>query len=220
MFKNENDFKNIKFRKFYPYFTTRNYIFLAVKELFLLNHKSWALYTFIFTLCYFISSPFTLIVSWIYIGNFFPNLLNVFRSLKNNFLLIFSVYFYSYVLVYILTWASFCFISQFFTIQVTDKDNNIIEQPEAQCSSSFSCLLFFLNHAMPNGGFVQSNQVSFKRNVNIYLTKFFIEVIFSQLINWIFTNLFLALITNSFEGVYRKTKKIYMKKIQSVLFVK
>ena len=207
MFKNENDFKNIKFRKFYPYFTTKNYIFLAVKELFLLNHKSWALYTFIFTLCYFISSPFTLVVSWIYIGNFFPNLLNVFRSLKNNFLLIFSVYFYSYVLVYILTWASFFFIPQFFTIQVTDKDNNIIEQPEAQCSSSFSCLLFFLNHAMPNGGFVHSNQVSFKRNVNIYLTKFFIEVIFFQLINWIFTNLFLALVTNSFEAVYRKTKK-------------
>ena len=100
-------------------------------------------------------------VSWIYIGNFFPNLLNVFRSLKDNYLLIFSVYFYSYALVYILAWAAFFFIPQFFTIEVADKDNKIIDQPEAQCSSSFSCLLFFLNNVMPNGGFVPSNHISF-----------------------------------------------------------
>ena len=207
MFKNNTDFNKIKFNNFFPYLTKKDIIEIIFREILFLNHKSWALFTFLFTICYYFSSPFFLIVSWIYIGNFFPNLLNVFRSLKENAYLIFSVYFYSYALVYILTWAVFFFIPKFFTIEVANRNNEILDYPEAQCSSSFSCLLFFLNHAMSSGGYVSSNEVSFKNDVSFYLRKFFIEVIFFQLINWIFTNIMLALVTNAFETVGKQNKK-------------
>ena len=123
--------------------TKKNLIEIAFREILFLNHKSWALYTFIFTIGYYFSSPFPLIVSWIFVGNFFPSLLNVFRSLKDNFFLIFFVYFYSYALVYILTWAVFFYMPKFFTLPVANKDNEILDKPEAQCSSTFSCLLYF-----------------------------------------------------------------------------
>ena len=207
MFKNKIDFENINFKKFFPYMTKKNLIEIAFREILFLNHKSWALYTFIFTIGYYFSSPFPLIVSWIFVGNFFPSLLNVFRSLKDNFFLIFSVYFYSYALVYILTWAVFFYMPKFFTLPVANKDNEILDKPEAQCSSTFSCLLYFLNYAMVNGGYAPSNLTSFKSDVNFYLTKFFIEVIFFQLINWIFTNIVLALVTNAFETFDRQNKK-------------
>ena len=101
----------------------------------------------------------------------------------------------------------FFFIPKFFTIQVSNKDNEIIDKYEAQCSSSFSCLLYALNYAMPNGGYVPSNAISFKDNVYFYLRKFVIEVIFYQIINWVFTNIFLALVISAFESVAKQNKK-------------
>ena len=118
-----------------------------------------------------------------------------------------DVYFYSYAIVYIFSWAIFFFIPGYFTFEVVNKDNEILEKPEAQCSSSFSCLLYFLNYAPANGGNISSNLASFKNGINLYLTKFFIEVIFFQLLNWIFTNIVLALVTNSFEMVTKRNKK-------------
>lgn len=207
MYKNNDDYNKIKINNIFPFITNKNLIKIYIKELFFLSHKTWALFTFIFTILYFMFSPFFIIISWIYIGNFFPGLLNVFRSLKNNFYLIFSIYFYTYALVYILSWAVFFFIPKFFTLEVTNKNNEIYNEPEAQCSSSVSCLLYFLNYALYNGGNISSNLVSFKRDVIFYLEKFFIEVIFYQLLNWIFTNIFLALVTRTFENVDKSTKK-------------
>ena len=207
MFKNKNDFFSIKFNQFFPNLTKRNYTTLAIREIFFLNHKSWAFFTFLFTICYYVSSPFFLIVSWIYIGNFFSSLLNIFRGLKENAFLIFSVYFYSYALVYIFSWAVFFFIPGFFTFDVVNKNNEILDKREAQCSSSFSCLLYFLNYAPANGGNISSNLASFRSDINLYLTKFFIEVIFFQLLNYVFTNIVLALVTNSFEVMTKRNKK-------------
>lgn len=52
MFKNKNDFFSIKFNQFFPNLTKRNYTTLAIREIFFLNHKSWAFFTFLFTICY------------------------------------------------------------------------------------------------------------------------------------------------------------------------
>jgi hypothetical protein len=207
MYKNKNEFLTIKFNRFFPNLTKANYITLAFSEIFFFNHKSWAPYIFLFTICFYFSSPFFLIVSWIYIGNFFPSLLNIFRGLKENVFLIFSVYFYSYAIVYIFSWAIFFFIPGYFNFKVVNKNNEILEKPEAQCSSTFSCLLYFLNYAPANGGNISSNLASFKNDINLYLTKFFIEVIFFQLLNYVFTNIVLALVTNSFEIITKRNKK-------------
>lgn len=55
---NEIDFNIVKLKNFFPDITNKDLFKIAFREILFLNHKSWALFTFLFTICYYFSSPF------------------------------------------------------------------------------------------------------------------------------------------------------------------
>ena len=100
--------------------------------------------------------------------------------------------------------SDFSFYSHLFKFQVVNKNNesildqNQLEVEEYVCSSSIQCILYFLNFGLSSGGSLDLNMISFKNNYGFYLRQFFFDVFFFLFINMIFSNVFLALITDAF----------------------
>ena len=79
---------------------------------------------------------------------------------------------------------------------IIDQNEEIVE--EQMCSSSIQCILYFLNFGLSSGGSLDLNIISFKNNYGYYLRQFFFDMLFFLFINMIFSNVFLALITDAF----------------------
>ena len=80
---------------------------------------------------------------------------------------------------------------------IVDQNEEILE--ENACSSSIQCMLYFLNFGLSSGANLDLNLISFKNNYGYYLRQFFFDIFFFLFINMIFSNIFLALITEAFS---------------------
>ena len=144
------------------------------------------------------------------IANLIPTLSAIFKGLFNKFKYLIFVFSYTLLVLYIFSWMAFLFLPNLFKFEVVDKNNEIIvdENDEAieeyVCSSSVQCILYFLNFGLSSAGELDLNLISFKNNHGYYLRQFFFDIFFFLCINMIFSNVFLALITDAFGEMREK----------------
>ena len=152
---------------------------------------------------FFVSQIF-LVVPLILLAKLIPTLSAIFIGLFSKFKYLISVYIYTLLVLYIFSWTAFYFLPTLFRFEVVDKYNeNLVDDnqeiiEENVCSSSIQCFLYFLNFGLSSYGTLDINLISFKNDYGYYLREFFFDVFFFLLINMIFSNVFLALITDAF----------------------
>ena len=155
-------------------------------------------------LYYFLSEIF-LIVPLLLIANLIPTLSAIFEGLINKLQYLIYIYSYTLIALYIFSWIGFLFLPNLFKFEVVNKYNeNIVDQNEEiveeyMCTSSIQCILYFLNFGLSSEGSLDLNLISFKNNYGYYLRQFFFDIFFFLFINMIFSNVFLALITDAFS---------------------
>ena len=210
--------KSFKLRKLFVNYSTK---FSAINEFFpelkyekiyvlivntiLLNPK---VYPFIISLIclvlhIFVSQIF-LVIPLLLLAKLIPTLSAIFIGLFSKFKYLIFVYIYTLLVLYIFSWIAFLFLPKLFKSEVVDENNeNLVDNnqqffEENVCSSSIQCFLYFANFGLSSGGSLDLNLISFKSNYGYYLRQFFFEIFLFLLINMIFSNVFLALITDAF----------------------
>ena len=163
----------------------------------------------IFLLLYLVSQIF-IIFPLILIANLAPTLSAIFKGLLSKKKYLISVFLYLLLILYIFGWTGFFLFPKLFKSEIVDKNNReIIDEDGNQieeyiCSSSLQCLLYFLNYGMISGGDIEMNLISFHHNKGYYLIQFFFRLLFFLLINMIFSNIFLAFITDAYNEMREK----------------
>ena len=139
------------------------------------------------------------------IANLVPTLFAIFKGLVSKLKYLIFIYSYTLIVLYVFSWIGFLFLPNLFKFEVVNKNNeNIVDQDlevveESVCSSSIQCILYFLNFGLSSGGSLDLNLISFKNNYGFYLRQFFFDMLFFLFINMVFSNVFLALITDAFS---------------------
>ena len=152
---------------------------------------------------FFVSQIF-LIIPLVLSAKLIPTLSAIFIGLFSKFKYLISVYIYTLLVLYIFSWIAFLFLPRLFKFEVVDKNNEYLVDDNQQlieenvCSSSIQCFLYFLNFGLSSDGPLDLNLISFKSDYGYYLREFFFDIFLFLLINMIFSNVFLALITDAF----------------------
>ena len=189
-------------------------IYIFIINTLILNPKIFPyLISLISLIFYYLFSEIFLIIPLLLLANLISTLSAIFKGLVNK--LEYLIYLYSYTLIalYIFAWIGFLFLPNLFKFEVVNKNNEyIIDQNEEIieeyiCSSSIQCILYFLNFGLSSGGALDLNLISFKNNYGYYLRQFFFGIFFYLFINMIFSNIFLALITDAFSEMREKAWK-------------
>ena len=95
-----------------------------------------------------------------------------------------------------------------FKYEAVDKNNELVNQMEESiCSSSVSCILYFMNYGLSSEGAIDMNLISFKNSVSYYLIQFFFEIFLYLFIHMLFFNVVLATISNAFDEMKKKVDK-------------
>ena len=202
------------FSRIYQFFTeltTPNKISILIIDTIILNPKVLPfLFSLICLIFYYFLSQIFLVIPLILIANLVPTLSAIFKGLFNKFKYLLFIYSYTLIVLYIFSWIAFLFLPYLFKFEVVDKYNeNIVDEndeaiEEYVCSSSVQCILYFLNFGLSSGGNLELNLISFKNNYGFYLRQFFFDIFFFLCINMIFSNVFLALITDAFGEMREK----------------
>ena len=187
-------------------FLEKFYIFN--KNTLILNPKVFPfLISLICLILYYLLSQIFLIVPLLLIANLIPTLSAIFKGLFSKFRYLIYIYSYTFIVLYIFSWMAFLFLPNLFKFEMVNKNNEyIVDQNEEiveenVCSSSIQCILYFLNFGLSSGGNLDLNLISFKNNHGYYLRQFFFDIFFFLFINMIFSNIFLALITDAFSDM-------------------
>ena len=181
------------------------YIYILIVKTIILNPK---VYPFIISLIclilHFLVSQIFLVIPLLLLAKLIPTLSAIFIGLFSKFKYLIFVYIYTLLVLYIFSWIAFLFLPRLFKHEVVDKYNEYLVDDYQQlieeniCSSSIQCFLYFLNYGLSSGGTFDLNLISFKDNYGYYLRQFFFDIFLFLLINMIFSNVFLALITDAF----------------------
>ena len=191
--------------EFFPRISKLKKIHILIVYSILLNPTIFPfIISLICLILYYILSEIFLIAPLLLIANLIPTLSAIFKGLFNKFKYLLFIYFYTLIVLYIFSWIGFLFLPYLFKFEVVNKHNeNIVENgeifEESICSSSIQCMLYFLNFGLSTGGSLDLNLISFKNNYEYYLRQFFFDIFFFFFINMIFSNIFLALITDAFS---------------------
>ena len=204
---NSSDFHQHFFNKI----SKKNKIKILLIDTILLNFKIFPyIISFICLILYYSLSQIFLVIPLILIANLVPTLSAIFKALFSKFRYLLFIYSYTLIVLYIFSWIGFFFLPHLFKFEVVDKNNeNIVDEnqesiEEFVCSSSIQCILYFLNFGLSSGGALDLNLISFKNNYSHYLRQFFFGMFFFLFINMIFSNIFLALITDVFQEMREK----------------
>ena len=196
---------------FFPKVKTLSRIYVLIIDTIILNPKVLPfLFSLICLIFYYLFSQIFLIIPLILIANLVPTLSAIFKGLLNKFKYLLFLYSFTLIVLYIFSWIGFLFLPNLFRFEVVDKYNeNIVDEndesiEEYVCSSSIQCILYFLNFGLSSGGALGINLISFKNNYGHYLRQFFFDIFLFLCINMIFSNVFLALITDSFQEMREK----------------
>jgi hypothetical protein len=196
---------------FFPKVKTLSRIYVLIIDTIILNPKVLPfLFSLICLIFYYFLSQIFLVIPLILIANLVPTLSAIFKGLFNKFKYLLFIYSYTLIVLYIFSWIAFLFLPYLFKFEVVDKYNeNIVDEndeaiEEYVCSSSVQCILYFLNFGLSSGGNLELNLLSFKNNYGFYLRQFFFDIFFFLCINMIFSNVFLALITDAFGEMREK----------------
>ena len=206
--KFNSDFKTIN--EFFPELSDPNKKYILLMETIILNPKVYPFLLGLICLILQIFSKIFIVIPLLLIANLIPTLSAIFIGLFSKFKYLIFVYSYTLIILYIFSWLGFLFLPYLFKFEVinksnepiVDENNDIVE--EYACSSSIQCILYFLNYGLSSNGYLGLNFISFKNNYGYYLRQFFFEMFFFLFINMIFSNIFLALITDAFTEMREK----------------
>ena len=197
---NINTIENYFFKKV----GTINKIYILFVDTIFLNFKVFPyIISLICLILYYSLSQIFLVIPLILIANLVPTLSAIFKGLLSRIKYLLFLYSYILIILYIFSWIGFFFLPKLFRFEVVNKNNeNIVDEnqesiEENVCSSSIQCILYFLNFGLLTNGALDLNFISFKNNYQHYLRQFFFNMFFYLFINMIFSNIFLALITDS-----------------------
>jgi hypothetical protein len=193
-----------KINEFFPELKNKR-VYILIFDAILLNPK---VYPFIISLIclilHFFVSQIFLVIPLLLLAKLIPTLSAIFIGLFSKFKYLISVYIYTLLVLYIFSWIAFLFLPRLFRFEIVNKYNeNIVDDnqeiiEENVCSSSIQCFLYFLNYGLSSDGSLDLNLISFKTDYGYYLREFFFDIFLFLLINMIFSNVFLALITDAF----------------------
>ena len=200
--------------EFFPELIKLKKIYILIVYTIMLNPKVFPfIISLICLILYYFLSEIFLIAPLLLIANLIPTLAAIFKGLVTKLKYLIYIYTYTLIVLYIFSWIGFLFLPNLFKFEVVNKYNeNIVDQnqeivEEYMCSSSIQCILYFLNFGLSSGGSLDLNLISFKNNYGYYLRQFFFDIFFFLFINMIFSNIFLALITDAFNEMRDYTWK-------------
>jgi len=191
--------------EFFPELKKLEKIYILIVYTIILNPKVFPfIISLICLILHFFVSQIFLVFPLLLLANLIPTLSAIFKGLMSKFKYLAFVYIYTLLILYIFSWIGFLFLPKLFKFEVVDKYNeNLVDEnqqivEENMCSSSIQCFLYFINFGLSSGGALDLNLISFKSNYRYYLRQFFFDIFLFLLINMIFSNVFLALITDAF----------------------
>ena len=186
--------------KFFPGVPVEKKIEVGIVDTILLNGQ--ILPFFICLMClvlYYLSSQLYLIAPVLLFAKFIPTLSAIFSGLAGKFKDLITVYIYTFTALYVFSWAGFIMLPTMFNKEVVYEidDPERANPPEAMCSSSVQCILYFLNFGLTEGN-AGMDVLSYRDNVSYYFRQFFFDLFYNLLVNMIFANVFTGLITDAF----------------------
>ena len=164
--------------------------------------------SFIFLLLSFWSQIF-LIIPLFLIFNLSENLSSIFLLFTNQALRLFLIAMFFLLILYIFSWFGFFFLPKMFKYEAVDKNNELINADNMEeniCSSTISCILYFLNFGFRDN-LMDMNLFSFKNEINYYFIQFFFTIFLYAFIHLIFDNIFLATISSAFDEMKEEIDK-------------
>ena len=147
-----------------------------------------------------IKSYLFLVVEVLFIVNLIPALFDILKAIKMKYLHIILVLIFDFLMVYVFSWFGFFFFQNFFVyddILVSSSGNTV---SESYCYSSLQCYLFYISLGTRSNGGIREviNMVSYRRDVGIFIGRFFNDILFFLLINLFLGNVFLGIIIDTF----------------------
>ena len=141
-----------------------------------------------------------LVVEVLFIVNLIPALFDILKAIKMKYLHIILVLIFDFLMVYVFSWFGFFFFQNFFVyddILVSSSGNTV---SESYCYSSLQCYLFYISLGTRSNGGIREviNMVSYRRDVGIFIGRFFNDILFFLLINLFLGNVFLGIIIDTF----------------------
>jgi hypothetical protein len=195
----------------FPQLTDSNKNYILIFDTIILNPKIFPyLISLICLILYIVFSSIFLVIPLTLIANLIPTLSAIFKGIFNKLKYLVFIYSYTLIVLYIFSWVGFLFLPHLFKFEVVNKHNEFIVDENQEnieehvCSSSIQCILYFLNFGLSSGGALDLNLISFKNNYGYYLRQFFFNMFLFLFINMIFSNIFLALITDAFGEMREK----------------
>jgi hypothetical protein len=179
------------------------------------------LYTIIFNILFLIFGSYLFLVFEIlFIINIVPTLFDIFQAMRLKYLHIILVLLFDFLIVYIFMWFGFFFFQDFFNYEEILESSSGSLISESYCYSSLQCFLFYISKGIRSGGGICDaiNAVSYQKDVQIFIARFFNDLIFFLLINLIFGNVFLGIIIDAF-GELRNQQSEYDNDRNNICFI-
>ena len=159
------------------------------------------LFTIIFNILFLILRNYLfLVIEILFIINIVPTLFDIFKAMRIKSLHILLVLLFDYLVVYIFMWIGFFFFQDFFNYDEILESNSGSLIPESFCYSSVQCYLYYISLGTRSGGGIGNaiNTVSYQKDVEMFMGRFFNDLLFFLLVNLILGNVFLGIIIDTF----------------------
>ena len=179
------------------------------------------LFNIIFNILFLnIGSYLFIVFEILFIINIVPTLFDIFQAMRLKYLHIILVLLFDFLLVYIFMWIGFFFFQDFFVYDDILESSSGSRISESYCYSSVQCFLYYISLGTRNGGGIGDaiNQVSYQKDVYIFIGRFINDLLFFFLINLIMANVFLGIIIDTF-GELRDTQSEYENDRNNICFI-
>ena len=179
------------------------------------------LFTIIFNILFLtIGSYLFIVFEILFIINIVPTLFDIFQAMRLKYLHIILVLLFDFLLVYIFMWIGFFFFQDFFVYDDILESSSGSRISESYCYSSVQCFLYYISLGTRNGGGIGDaiNQVSYQKDVYIFIGRFINDLLFFFFFYLIMANVFLGIIIDTF-GELRDTQSEYENDRNNICFI-
>ena len=153
--------------------------------------------------------PLILSIETLLIYGIFPSLVNIFKSFIDKSSTFLSCLLFTYLLIYVYNYISIFYIRKSFDVgEVLEYEpERFINEP--YCHSSIQCFLTLISYGTRAGGGIGDALpiVSFKKDINMFIGRFFYDMTFYIFIIMIMGNVTFGLIVDTFGGLRDDTYK-------------
>ena len=151
--------------------------------------------------------PLFLSIETLFIYGIFPSLVNIFKSFIAKSSTFLSCLLFTYLIIYVYNYISIFYIRKSFDVgEVLEYEpERFINEPF--CHSSIQCFLTLISYGTRAGGGIGDALpiVSFKKDINMFIGRFFYDMTFYIFIIMIMGNVTFGLIVDTFGGLRDET---------------